>query len=94
MDDLLGALQEAKGNPVQLTILRDRKNLTLAIPGELVGSPDSTEKKYRIGVSMEQVEKLPFPVAVQTAYDECKSNSLLIFELLGKLIQPKIPSSR
>ena len=89
VDDLLGALQEAKGSPVQLTILRDRKNLTLAIPGELVGSPDSTEKKYRIGVSMEQVEKLPFPVAVQTSYEECKSNSLLIFELLGKLVQNK-----
>jgi regulator of sigma E protease len=89
VDDLLGALQEAKGNPVQLTILRDRKNLTLAIPGELVGSPGTAEKKYRIGVSMEQVEKLPFPVAVQTSYEECKSNSLLIFELLGKLIQHK-----
>jgi regulator of sigma E protease len=89
VDNLLGALQEAKGSPVQLTILRDRKNLTLDIPGELVATPDSAEKKYRIGVSMEQVEKLPFPVAVQTAYDECKSNSLLIFELLGKLIQHK-----
>jgi regulator of sigma E protease len=89
VDDLLGALQEAKGTPVQLTILRDRKNLTLAIPGEFVGSPGTEEKKYRIGVSMEQVEKLPFPVAVQTAYEECKSNSLLIFELLGKLIQRK-----
>ena len=89
VEDLLGALQEAKGSPVQLTILRDRKNVTLAIPGELVGSPDSAEKKYRIGVSLEQVEKLPFPVAVQTSYEECKSNSLLIFELLGKLIQHK-----
>lgn len=89
VDDLLKALQEAKGSPVQLTILRDRKNLTLSIPGELVGSPDSTEKKYRIGVSIEQVEKLPFRVAVQTSYEECKSNSLLIFELLGKLIQRK-----
>jgi regulator of sigma E protease len=89
VDDLLKALQGAKGSPVQLTILRDRKNLTLSIPGELVGSPDSAEKKYRIGVSMEQVEKLPFRVAVQTSYDECKSNSLLIFELLGKLVQRK-----
>jgi len=89
VDDLLGALQQAKGSPVQLTILRDRKNLTLAIPGELVGSPGTEEKKYRIGVSMEQVEKLPFRTAVQTSYEECKSNSLLIFELLGKLIQHK-----
>jgi regulator of sigma E protease len=89
VDDLLGSLQGAKGSPVQLTILRDRKNLTLSIPGELVGSPDSAEKKYRIGVSMEQVEKLPFRVAVQTSYEECKSNSLLIFELLGKLVQRK-----
>jgi regulator of sigma E protease len=89
VDDLLKALQGAKGSPVQLTILRDRKNLTLSIPGEFVGSPGSTEKKYRIGVSIEQVEKLPFPVAVQTSYEECKSNALLIFELLGKLVQRK-----
>ena len=89
VDDLLKALQVAKGSPVQLTILRDRQNLTLSIPAEFVASPDSAEKKYRIGVSIEQVEKLPFPVAVQTSYEECKSNSLLIFELLGKLIQRK-----
>jgi len=87
--DLLEALQGAKGSPVQLAILRDRQNLTLSIPGELVGTPDSAEKKYRIGVSIEQVEKLPFRVAVQTSYEECKSNSLLIFELLGKLVQHK-----
>jgi len=89
VDDLLGVLQEAKGSPVQLTVLRDRQNITLAIPGELVGSPNTAEKKYRIGVSMEQVEKLPFRLAVQTSFEECKSNSLLIFELLGKLISNK-----
>jgi regulator of sigma E protease len=89
VDDLLGTLQEAKENPVQLTVLRDRKNLTLAIPGQLVGSPNTAEKKYRIGVSMESVEKLPFRTSVQTSFEECKSNSLLIFELLGKLIQNK-----
>jgi regulator of sigma E protease len=89
VDDLLGALQGAKGSPVQLTILRDRKNLTLSIPGEFVASSDSAEKKYRIGVSMERVEKLPFRLAVRTSFNECKSNSLLIFELLGKLIQRK-----
>jgi regulator of sigma E protease len=89
VDDLLGTLQEAKENPVQLTVLRDRKNLTLSIPGELVASSDSAEKKYRIGVSMERVEKLPFRLAVRTSFNECKSNSLLIFELLGKLISNK-----
>jgi regulator of sigma E protease len=89
VDDLLKPLQEAKDNPVELTILRDRKNITLAIPGQLVGSPDSTEKRYRIGVSMEQVEKLPFRTAVQTSFEECKSNSLLLFEVLGKLVQNK-----
>jgi regulator of sigma E protease len=89
VDDLLGVLQEAKGSPVQLTVLRDRQNITLAIPGELVGSPNTSEKKYRIGVSIEQVEKLPFRMAVQTSFEECKSNSLLIFELLGKLISNK-----
>ena len=89
VDDLLGELQEAKGKPVELTILRDRQNMTLAIPGELVGSPNTNEKKYRIGVSMEQVDRLPFPVAVRTSFEECKSDSLLLFEVLGKLVSNK-----
>jgi len=89
VEDLLGVLQEAKDNPVQLTVLRDRKELSLSLPAELVGSPGTTEKKYRIGVGVEAVEKLPFRVSVKTAYEECRSNSLLIFELLGKLLQYK-----
>jgi regulator of sigma E protease len=89
VDDLLGALQEAKENPVQLTILRDRKEVTLAIPGQLVGSPDSSKMQYRIGVSMQAVEKLPLGKSVKAAFEECKTNSRLIFELLGKMLQNK-----
>ncbi len=89
VDDLLGTLQEAKDNPVQLTVLRDRKDITLSIPGQLVDTPDNAQKKYRIGVSMEAVEKLPFRTSVRTSFEECKANSLLIFELLGKLLQNK-----
>jgi regulator of sigma E protease len=89
VDDLLGVLQETKDHPVQLTVLRDRKEILLSIPAQLLGSPGTTEKRYRIGVGVEAVEKLPFRVSVKTAYEECKSNSLLIFELLGKLLQNK-----
>jgi regulator of sigma E protease len=89
VDDLLSVLQEAKGSPVQLTVLRDRKPMTLSIPGQLVGTPDNSAMKYRIGVSMEAVEALPFRTAVKAAFDECKSKSLLIFEMIGKLVRNK-----
>jgi regulator of sigma E protease len=89
LEDLLDALQEAKGSPVQLVVKRDRNELTLPIAAQLADSPGAGEKKYRIGVSVMEVEKLPFPVAVSTAFAECKSNTGLIFELVGKLVQNK-----
>jgi regulator of sigma E protease len=89
VDDLLSVLQEAKGSPVQLTVLRDRKETTLSIPGQLVGSPETTQMKYRIGVSVAEVDRLPLGLSIKSAYAECKSNSLLIFELVGKMLQAK-----
>jgi regulator of sigma E protease len=38
-----------------------------------------------------QVEQLPFPVASKEAVDTLKSNSMLVFELLGKLVRYKNP---
>jgi regulator of sigma E protease len=89
LEDLLRVLQAAKGDPVQLTLARDRKELTVPIAGELVGSPDTPEKRYRIGVSVMEVDRLPFPIAVKAAFQECKNKTGLIFELVGKLLRAK-----
>jgi regulator of sigma E protease len=89
LDDLLRVLQETKGEPVQLTLWRNRKELTVPIAGQLVGSPDTPEKRYRIGITVMEVESLPFPTAVKAAFLECKNKTSLIFELVGKLLRAK-----
>ena len=84
VDDLLGVLQKAKDAPVQLTILRDRKQITLPI------QPELKDKTYRIGVGVMAVETLPLGQSIKSAYEDCVSNSLLIFELLGKMVRRKV----
>lgn len=89
--ELLDSLQKTKNNPVQLTVLRDGKEVQFAITPELASnSRGKGEKEYRIGVGPVAVEQLPLPAAFRSAYEDCKSNSLLIFRLVGKMIERKV----
>ena len=90
LDDLQAALQQSQSTPVQLTILRDRKEITLSITPELRDTPGSPSKLYRIGVGLVEVDKLPFRESVENAFADSKSDSLLIFEVVGKLLQHKV----
>lgn len=91
VQDLLRVMQQAKDSPVQLRILRNQQFITLTVKPQLMGTPGSTEKKYRLGMLTAQIEQLPFRSALSHAYEECKSNSLLIFELVGKMVEKKVP---
>lgn len=89
MHDLLMGLQKSKANPVQLSVLRDGQQHKLTVTPQLMDTPGEAEKRYRIGISLMQIERLPFSVSVTQAGEEMKSNSLLVFELAGKLIEGK-----
>jgi regulator of sigma E protease len=91
MRDLLQALEKAKTNTVQLSVLRSGQELTFPVTPRLLDTPGEAEKRYRIGISLLQVEKLPFTAAVTQAAEEMKGSSLLVFELVGKLIEHKNP---
>ncbi len=85
--DLLAVMQEAKSNPVQLRVFRKGQPLTITVTPQLLGTPGSNEKKYRLGMLTAQIERLPFGSALSHAYDDCKENSLLIFTLVGKMLE-------
>jgi regulator of sigma E protease len=85
-EDVLNKLQEANGAPVELSIWRDGKDLKFTVKPEF----DPNIKKYRLGFGIMAVEKLPFGQAVHSAYEDCKTNSLLIFKLVGKMIEKKV----
>ncbi|HWF06053.1 MAG TPA: RIP metalloprotease RseP [Candidatus Angelobacter sp.] len=90
LDDLQSSLQKNQSKEAQLAILRDRKAITMPITPELRDSPGSPGTLYRIGVGVMEVDKLSFNDSVQSAFADCKGDSLLIFEVLGKLIQHKV----
>jgi regulator of sigma E protease len=86
--DLSDVLDKTQSNPVQLTVLQQGQENKISVTPQLMDTPGSA-KKYRIGINVMQVEQLPFPVAAREATAELKSNSLLVFELLGKLLEHK-----
>ena len=90
LEELQATLQQSKSNQVQLTILRDGKQITLPIAPELRDTPGAPSALYRIGVGVVEVDKLPFREAVENAFADSKRDSLLIFEVVGKLVQHKV----
>lgn len=85
-DEVQKVFENTKDAPVQLVVWRDGEELTLTVKPVLNTIPGQGTK-YRIGFSAGAVERLPLGKAFRSALDECQSNSLLIFKLLGKMVQ-------
>ena len=88
--EVLELLQQTKESPVQLTFWRNGERSSITVKPEFSDTADSQGKKYRLGFTVMAVERLPFPAAFTNAYVDCKTNSLLIFKLLGKMIERKV----
>ncbi|HXB22044.1 MAG TPA: RIP metalloprotease RseP [Candidatus Solibacter sp.] len=83
-------LQESKSDPIDVTVLRNGQQMTFKLTPVSAQSASGEDKKYRIGIGADEerlVEKLPFKAALAQSVEECRSNSFLIFELVGKMIQ-------
>ena len=89
--DLLKVMSDVKANPMQLKILRDGQPLSMSITPQLLDTPGSPQKRYRLGMLTAQIGTLPFGSALSHAWADCKDNSLLIFQLVGKMLQRKVP---
>jgi regulator of sigma E protease len=89
-EDLFQVLQQTKGEPVDLRIVRQGKEFNVKLKPELRDSSDDPQKRYRIGVTAAVMNKLPFAEAAARSYEECKTGSVMIFQLVGKLIEAKV----
>ena len=92
LPELSKILEQTKNSPVDLGYFQDGKQLTARITPELMAS-EGSEKRYRIGIALavgKEVGKLPLPEAFSRSLEECRTNSLLIFELMGKMIERKV----
>ena len=93
IEAMIEALQETKDKPVDLTILRDGKQFDVHLTPVLAKTEDPSEKRYRIGFGNQpQMKSIPlsFPAALDRSLADNKKDSLLIFELMKKLVERKV----
>ncbi len=85
-------LKQTKDKPIDVTVRRDGKEVTFHLQPKLTDVDGTAEKRYRIGIQSipTTVGSLPFAAAFSRAVQENKKTSLLILELVEKLVTRKI----
>jgi regulator of sigma E protease len=90
---MIEELRKTKSQPIQLTVSRDGQLKTFTIQPVLTDVEGMVDKKaYRIGIGSLplKVGSMPFTTALSRSIDDNKKTSLLILELMQKLVQRKM----
>jgi regulator of sigma E protease len=92
MSAMIENLKVTKDKPINLTVGREGKEMSFTIQPKLADVEGTTEKRYRIGIGSvpTKVGRLSFTQAVARSVDENKKTSLLILELVQKLVRGQI----
>jgi regulator of sigma E protease len=93
IEAMIEELQQTKDKPVELSILRNGQPLTIRVTPMLARTEDPNEKRYRIGFGNQpqmKVSQLTFPHALSRSLADNKKDSLLILELMKKLVERKV----
>ncbi|HZQ91855.1 MAG TPA: site-2 protease family protein [Terriglobales bacterium] len=88
---LIRRLQDNGAKPIEVRVLREGQERAFTVTPVL--DKERGDGAYRIGVlpgSRIHVDKLPFRQALLRSLQENKRNSLLVFELVQKMIQRKV----
>ncbi len=83
-------LQAGKDAPVHLDIVRQGRHISLTVQPKLT-QIDAQTKLYRIGFASDpmEVEQLPLQEALPAALEDCRKQSLMVFDLVGRLVERK-----
>ena len=86
---VINYLRQNGSKPVDVTAVRDGQKLTFKITP--VQTEEDGQKNYRLGFQSRpvQIDKLPFAEALNRSIEENKRYSLLIVDLVRKLVQHK-----
>lgn len=93
IEAMIEQLQQSKDQPVTLTIERDGKEFNVRLTPVLANTEDPSEKRYRIGFGNEpdmKITRLPFAAAFDRSLADNKKYSMLILELMKKLVERKV----
>lgn len=88
---MIDRLQQTKAKPVHLEIERAGQVLNFDVTPVLADTPDVNEKHYRLGFAPQlKIGKLPFLSALGESIQVNRRYSVLLLELVGKLVQHKV----
>ena len=92
MSAMLKALQDAKGQPVLLSVLRNGQPMSISVQPKLIQTEGHPQPIYRIGMASnpQKVKALPIGTAFQKSLEYARTNSFLLLDLIGKLVQRKV----
>jgi regulator of sigma E protease len=93
IDAMIEGLQQTKDKPVDVTVLRQGQKLDFQVQPVLASTEEPNEKRYRIGfvpTAQMKITRLPFGAALKQSLAETKKDSLLILELVQKMVRHKI----
>jgi regulator of sigma E protease len=88
---MIHILQDNKSKPIQVTAVRDGQQMNFTLTPKLDKLADG-EERYRIGIKSDpqHVDQLPFPKAFSKSIEQNEKNSLLILELVKKMVERKV----
>ena len=89
---MIESLKQTKDQPIQLTVSRHGQLKTFTLTPVLAPVRSADEKAYRIGIGSlpMSVGSLPFGQAIRRSFEDNRKTSLLILELLQKLVRRKV----
>lgn len=93
IDYMIEQLQQTKNQPVDLTVLRNGKQLHFTVAPVLASTDDPGEKRYRLGFLNEpqmKTGRLSFPHALKQSLADNKKTSILILQLVERLVERKV----
>jgi len=92
VEALIETLKRTQDKPIEITVRRDGQQKTFTMRPVLTDIPGQQEKRYRVGLGSlpMKVSALPLGAAFRKSIEQNKEGSLLILELVQKMIQRKI----
>jgi regulator of sigma E protease len=92
IEAMIETLKRTQGKPVEITVRRDGQERTFTLQPVLADVPGQQEKRYRVGLGSlpMKVSTLPLAAAFRKSIEQNKEGSLLILELVRKMLQGKI----
>jgi len=92
IEAMIETMKRTQERAIAIVVRRDGQQKTFTVQPVLADVPGQREKRYRVGLGSLQmkVTTLPLPAAFRKSIEQNKEGSLLILELVQKMIQRKI----